>query len=206
LPSEAVATALAIAAENGLRCEEPVVLRDAWHVLVHLRPLPLVARVSTTVPFPEGPHADDVVRELAVASHAARGGAPVIPPSDELDPGPHCRDGRFVTFWRYVERTGEVDALRAGEGLRAVHEALADYAGPLPAAGHRPDVTAMLATLEPSAYVELLGEIAATPRPSTARPCTATPTSGTVFRRRAARSGTTSSAHAAALASTTLRR
>ena len=142
-----------------MRCDEPVVLRDAWHVLVHLAPAPVVARVSTSLDWPGGPSPDDVVRELAVASHAAARGAPVVPPSDELDPGPHEQDGHVVAFWRYVESSGEVDARAAGRGLRAIHEALADYDGSLPAAAHPEDVREMLDSLESSEDVELLREI-----------------------------------------------
>lgn len=161
LRSSAVAAALAVTAEHGLRCEEPIVLRDAWHVLVHLSPLPIVARVSTTVPYPEGPNPEDLVRELAIAGHAARAGAAVIPPADELDPGPHRRDGRIVTFWRYVEPRGEIDPRVAGRELRTIHEALADYDGPLPPAGHPAELEAILAALDPSDDVALLRELAA---------------------------------------------
>ena len=33
-----------------MRCEQPFVLREAWHVLVHLWPSPVVARVTSGVP------------------------------------------------------------------------------------------------------------------------------------------------------------
>src|SRR5919202_3249063 len=102
MSESALAAAVAVARAQGLRCDRAVVLRAAWHVLVHLRPSPVVARVSSSIPYPEGPDPEDVVRELAVASHAARGGAPVVPPSDIVDPGPHERDGRIVTFWQYI--------------------------------------------------------------------------------------------------------
>ena len=36
----AVEAAVAVAAAYGLRCDQPVVLSEAWHVLVHLRPFP----------------------------------------------------------------------------------------------------------------------------------------------------------------------
>src|SRR4029079_7205495 len=65
MSKSAVRAAGDAAAEHGLRSDDPVVLRDAWHVLVHLRPLPLVARVSSGRPYPQGPPEDDVVRELA---------------------------------------------------------------------------------------------------------------------------------------------
>ena len=96
------------------------------------------------------------MRELAVASHAARAGAPVVPPSDELDPGPHRRDGHVITFWRCVESSGDVDARSAGRGLREIHEALADYEGPLPPAGHPGETAGLLDSLPPSPDVELL--------------------------------------------------
>lgn len=155
----AVDAALAAARARGVRCEEPVLLRDAWHVLVHLAPLPIVARVSTSLDWPGGPSQDDVVRELEVAAHAARRGAPVVPPADTLDPGPHEQDGHVVTFWRFVESSGEVDARAAGRGLRAIHEALVDYDRPLPEAAHPEDMEEMLDSLESSQDVELLREI-----------------------------------------------
>jgi hypothetical protein len=119
-----------------------------------------VARVSSSLPFPEGPRPDDVVRELRVAAHASSAGAPVIPPADSVDPGPHLHGGHVVTFWRYVERHGDVDPRTAGRGLRAIHEALADYDGELPARGHPEEVVEMLASVDGSPNVELLREIA----------------------------------------------
>ena len=156
--TSAVDAAVAVARAHGLRCDDPVVLRDAWHVLVHLRPSPVVARVTSGAP---GVDPQDVARELDVARHAASGGAPVVEPSDLLDPGPHERDGHVVVFWRYLVRDGELDPAAAGRGLRAIHDALADYEGELHRAGHPEQVQAMLARCEPSADVELLGELAA---------------------------------------------
>jgi Phosphotransferase enzyme family len=153
---DAVETAIAVAREHDVRCEDPVVLRDAWHVLVHLRPAPIVARVSGDAP---GTSRDDVARELAVASHAAHGGAPVVPPSPDVDPGPHTRDGRLVTFWQYVVSDGELDPQAAGRGLRAIHDALADFDGELPE-GHDSDTRALLDSLEPSEDVDFLRELA----------------------------------------------
>ena len=138
-----------------------MLLRDAWHVLVQLAPHPVVARVSTAVPFPVGPRAEDVVRELAVAGHAARIGAPVVPPSPDVDPGPHQQDGHVVTFWRYVAYSGDPDPHVAGRGLRMIHDALRDCTYDLPPRGHGEEVEAMLATATPSADVELLRSLAA---------------------------------------------
>jgi phosphotransferase family enzyme len=158
MSESAVRAAVEVAAEHGLRSDDPVVLRDAWHVLVHLRPLPVVARVSSGRPYPEGPPEDAVISELAVGSHAARAGAPVVPPSDLLAPGPHRRSGHVVAFWRYVEPKREVEPEAVGEGLRAIHEALADYEGELPSL-HTDDLARITDSLEPSADVELLREL-----------------------------------------------
>lgn len=158
MSESAVRAAVAVAAEHGLRADDPVVLRDAWHVLVHLRPLPLVARVSSGLPYPEGPPEDDVIRELAVASHAARAGAAVVPPSDLLDPGPHRYGRHVVAFWQYVEPRREVEPVAAGLALRGIHDALTDYDGELPSL-HTDDLVAITDRLEPSADVEFLREL-----------------------------------------------
>jgi Phosphotransferase enzyme family len=158
MSESAVRAAVEVAAEHGLRSDDPVVLRDAWHVLVHLRPLPIVARVSSGRLFPEGPDEGDVIRELAVASHAFRAGAPVIPPSDLLDPGPHRHGGHVVAFWRYAGQPREVEPVAAGEALRAIHDALTDYDGELSSL-HTEDCARIIDSLEPSPDVELLREL-----------------------------------------------
>ena len=153
----AVEAAVAVAADHGLRSDRPVVLSESWHVLVHLRPFPVVARVTSGAP---GVDPGDVERELTVASHAARAGAPVVEPSDLLPPGPYRRDGHTLVFWRYLERAGELDPAAAGRGLRLIHDSLADYDGELPRAGRAAEVRAMLAPFAPSDDVELLCELA----------------------------------------------
>jgi phosphotransferase family enzyme len=153
----AVDAAVAVAEAHGVRCERPIVLREAWHVLVHLWPTPVVARVTSGAP---GVDPADVERELAVVRHAARAGAPVVPLSDVLPPGPHRHDGHTLVFWQYLVRTGEVDATAAGHGLRAIHESLADYDGELPRAGRAEEVRSMLEPFAPSDDVELLSELA----------------------------------------------
>jgi hypothetical protein len=153
----AVDAAVVVADAYGVHCEKPVVLRDAWHVLVHLWPAPVVARVTSGAP---GVDPADVERELTVARHAARAGAPVAQPSDLLPPGPHLHDGYTLVFWRYVAQAGKLDASAAGRGLRTIHDSLADYDGELPRAGRPEGVRAMLEPLGPSDDVELLCELA----------------------------------------------
>jgi hypothetical protein len=152
-----VDAAVAVAAAHGVRCDRPVVLRQAWHVLVHLSPSPVVARVTSGAP---GVDPADVERELSVASHAARAGAPVVEPSDLLPPGPHLHDGHVIVFWHYLVQSGKVDAAAAGRGLFMIHDSLTDYDGELPRAGRGAEVRAMLAPFAPSSDIELLCELA----------------------------------------------
>ena len=154
----AVEAAVAVAAAYGLRCDEPVVLSEAWHVLVHLRPAPVVARVTSGA---AGVDPADVERELTVARHALRSGAQVVRPTDLLPPGPHRRDGHTLVFWRYLGRSGQLDTAAAGRGLRRIHDSLADYEGDLPRGGRAAEVRAMLAPLAASDDAELLCELAA---------------------------------------------
>ena len=153
----AVEAAVAVADSYGVHCEEPIVLGEAWHVLVHLWPAPVVARVTSGAP---GVDPGDVERELTVARHAARAGAPVIRPSDLLPPGPHHHDGHTLVFWQYIARAGELDAAAAGRGLRTIHDSFADYDGELPRAGRADEVRAMLEPFAPSEDVELICELA----------------------------------------------
>jgi hypothetical protein len=153
----AVDAAVAVADAHGLRCEKPVVLREAWHVLVHLWPSPVVARVTSGAP---GVDPADIERELTVARHAARAGAPIVQPSDLLPPGPHRHDGHTLVFWAYLVQAGKLDVTAAGRGLHTIHDSLADYDGELPRAGRAEEVRAMLQPFAPSADVELLCELA----------------------------------------------
>jgi Phosphotransferase enzyme family len=159
----AVEAALAVADAHGVHFEKPVVLREAWHVLVHLWPSPVVARVTSGAP---GVDPADVERELTVASHAARAGSPVVQPSDRLPPGPHRHDGHTLVFWHYLARVGKLDATAAGRGLHTIHDSLADYDGELPRAGRAEEVRAMLQPFAPSDDVELLCELASRELPA----------------------------------------
>jgi hypothetical protein len=159
----AVEAAVAVARAHGLESSEPVVLRDAWHVLVHLAPWPLVARVTSGAP---GVDPGDVVRELDVARHLRRAGAPTVEPTDLFDPGPHVHGPHTLVFWQHIRADGELDAAAAGEGLRAIHEGLAGYGGELPRAGRAADVREMLAPLPRTDDVEMLCELAARELPA----------------------------------------
>jgi hypothetical protein len=144
----AVAAALALAPENGLRVEESAVLNDLFSLLVHLRPAPVVARVTTYMPKLRTPIADWLDREIAVTTYLSEQGAPVVAPSQELPLGPHERDGFWISFWTHVEpnpdRTPTTDDCSAL--LPDLHTVLRSYSGELPALC-ADDVTRGLETL-----------------------------------------------------------
>jgi hypothetical protein len=128
----ALRAACEVARELGLRFDEPRLLPGRSNLLVRLWPAPVVARVATgTAKLRRG----DAwfAREVALASHLARAGAPVVPPSDEILPGPHARDGWILSFWRFVEELPTpVDPVAAGRALRECHERALDFSGALP--------------------------------------------------------------------------
>jgi hypothetical protein len=98
-----VAAAAAVARAHGLAAGDPVVLHDGVNVVVHLHPAPVVARVATLTPLLRPAIDRPFGREVALAAALAAAGAPVVPPSDLLPPGPHRQDGLTLSFWRQVE-------------------------------------------------------------------------------------------------------
>jgi Phosphotransferase enzyme family len=134
LTQRAIAAAVTCARRLGLRVEDPVLLHDSSNVLVHLRPAPVVARVATTTGIIRRGGHEWLAREVAIAGRLAHAGAPVIPPSSEVDPGPHTEDGLALSFWDLAERLpGPPSPAAAGRALRECHEALADSDLQLPA-------------------------------------------------------------------------
>jgi hypothetical protein len=131
--ARAVAAATAIATAHGLRADDPRVLAQGYAVRVHLHPAPVVARVSTITALLRAPIESWLARELDVAAFLAGRGAPVVPPSDALPPGPHHHDGLCVTFWRYVEPVSRdlPESAAASRMLGELHAALRDYPGEL---------------------------------------------------------------------------
>jgi len=128
----ALRAATAVARRHGLLASEPRVLSDCNNTIVHLAPLPVVAKVCHTRQRPAGAAALSV--ELAIAQHLAGAGAPVVPPSQELSATVHWDSEQALTFWRYQERDPEsaFDPGSARRALRDVHAVLDRYRAPLP--------------------------------------------------------------------------
>lgn len=130
----AVAAALAVARDHGVDAREPTVLADYFSVMVHLRPAPVVARVSTWTSQVRTPIADWLRREIDMTAHLSTQGAPVVAPSGELPPGPHERDGLAISFWNYVEPDPEREVTFAdcASMLVDLHAAMRTFPGDLP--------------------------------------------------------------------------
>ena len=134
LSRRAVAAALAVARNLGLRCSDaPEVIADGSNVLVHLVPAPVVARVATTTALVRKPAQWWLALDLDLAGYLAARNFPVVPPSRELPAGPHLHDGLALTFWEFVEhdRNYIANAQEVGTFLRELHAELRGYPGAL---------------------------------------------------------------------------
>jgi hypothetical protein len=134
LTARAVAASVSVASAHGVRANDLQVLADAYSVRVHLKPAPIVARISTLIPLLRSPIESWLTRELSVAEFLAAKGAPVVPPSDLLPSIPHHCDGLEMTFWRYFEPISDAVPAPAilGRMQAELHAVLRDYPGDLP--------------------------------------------------------------------------
>jgi hypothetical protein len=127
-----LAAATAVARASSVACDDAVVLAAGSNTLVHLRPAPVVARVMTATAVLHADVQRWLTREIAVGGFLGDRGL-AVSPSDLLAPGPHERDGMWMTFWRFVEHdpSQPPDAHEIGSSLRELHDALAGFAGEL---------------------------------------------------------------------------
>lgn len=150
----ALAAAQAVAREHGVDCDQAVRIAAGSNVLVHLKPSPVVARVMTGTAQLHDDVEEWLAREVAVGAFVAERTDLVVPPTDLLPPGPHERDGLWMTFWRFVAHDAHAappDPREAGSSLRALHAALAGFPGELPPLREIRDWLArLLAELRPS--------------------------------------------------------
>ena len=156
----AVAAAGTVASAHGLKLGEAVVISSGSNVLVHLRPMPVVARVMTgTAALHDNPRTW-LERELSVLEFLAPSGL-AVSPSRLIAPGPHCHDRLWMTFTEWIPEVApdlEVhcavyvdDARRLGRMLRQLHEALRPYDGSLGGSCElRGDIERLLNQLQPA--------------------------------------------------------
>lgn len=133
----AARTAAAAGRALGLDVDEPRVLYDAFSVVVHLAPAPVVVRAPTVLPptvrdDPDGQAAQQRA-EVAVAGWLAREGHPVVTPSPLVEEQPVRRDGLSMTFWTFVEQVEGSTMADASRGALAarLHAVLRGYDGAL---------------------------------------------------------------------------
>jgi hypothetical protein len=151
---DALDIALAVAREHALPTDRPRVVRDLTNLLVHLEPAPVVARVQLTLSLRGRAWAEE---EIRAAQFLAAAGAPVAPPADGVDPGPHEREGLLVTFWRVVDHEpARADPKLAGHSLRELHDAFAGYDGALPTCDRLDEVRRLLENEELREFADKL--------------------------------------------------
>ena len=150
----AIAAAQAVARQWGVACDEAEPLSGGSNVLVHLKPAPVVARVMTGTSMLHDDTERWLSREVAVAVFLAQRTDAVAAPSDLLPPGPHERDGLWMTMWNFVAHDPQAalpQAAALGRSLRDLHAALADFRGDLdPVSEIRDWLARLLAELRPS--------------------------------------------------------
>ncbi|HEX6712454.1 MAG TPA: aminoglycoside phosphotransferase family protein [Thermoleophilaceae bacterium] len=155
--ASAVAAAQAVAREHGVACDEAGPIAAGSNVLVHLKPAPVVARVMTGTAVLHDDTEQWLAREVAVAAFLAERTDLVVAPSDLLPPGPHERDGFWLTLWKFVAHDAQAsppEPRELGRSLRALHAALADFPGDLaPLSEIRDWLERLLAELHPSPYL-----------------------------------------------------
>lgn len=152
--ASALAAAQAVAREHGVACDDAVRIAAGSNVLVHLQPSPVVARVMTGTAVLHDDVGQWLTREVAVAAFLAEGTDLAVAPTDLLPPGPHERDGLWMTMWRFVAHDAQAPPPRPrelGASLRELHAALAGFPGDLaPLSEIRDWLERLLAQLRPS--------------------------------------------------------
>lgn len=97
----ATRAAVAVAARFGINCAEPEVLADGANVIVHLRPVPVVAKVAASTPVVRADVAEWLQHELDVTSFLANAGVPVATPSTKVPATVQHGNGHVMSFWEY---------------------------------------------------------------------------------------------------------
>ena len=133
-----------------------MVLSGASNVLVHMKPTPIVARVMTATAVLHDDAESWLLREVTVGAFLAKRGL-TVSPTRLLPPGPHQRDGLWMTVWDYVPHRSAGILPRPselGHSLRRLHAALAEFPGELePLLGIRDWLGRLLDELQPAPWL-----------------------------------------------------
>lgn len=142
LATSAVAAAVEVASQYFPGQQfSPQILKDGSNAMIHLAPLPIVARVPTTSSWIRRPVERWLARDLDLALYLLEQGCAVVAPATEVPAGPHVSSpatgSMAMTFWRYVEQDREQPATddEAAAALHSLHQGLKAYRGDLPFMG-----------------------------------------------------------------------
>jgi len=111
-----VKAALSVAVRLGLPYNRADVLSESMSTVIHLLPHPIVARVTRVTHLVR-----PIEQASATVSLAQLMPGITIAPAEQVPPGPHLAEGRYVTFWTKVH-AGPVTPGEAGSALRAFHD------------------------------------------------------------------------------------
>jgi hypothetical protein len=140
-PTSTIALGMAAAVRVARRLElvdahvevRPEVLHIGANAVVHLAPVPIVARVAfwtASVREEPGRH---LGLEVALTRRAAAAGADVVVPLEGEAGGPHDEPEGVLTLWPLLtELRSERGGVAAGESLARLHSALRGYDGWMP--------------------------------------------------------------------------
>jgi thiamine kinase-like enzyme len=117
-----IAAAVALAADLGIRCDEPRIVNEGFNLLLELCPEPVLARIPTAVAEIRDP-LESARSELAFAALLAESGIEAARPSTLVPPGPHRLDGLVISFWELERRISRpLDVKAAAHSLRRIHD------------------------------------------------------------------------------------
>lgn len=159
---------MAFARGLGLGVVDPHVLGVGANVVVHLAPLPIVARVATLTAEMRGASRRYLALERDIAAALADRGLDVIRPTRDVDPGPHLIAGRWVLLTEYrqltpFDVTSTDHATLVGRSFPVLSDALAELR-PATLEAIAPgypwqEIAALLHAVEPSVAPDVFARI-----------------------------------------------
>jgi hypothetical protein len=129
---------LQVAKRLGLGGITPAVMSRGAHLILHLYPYPIVARVSIAAFAGDSSGAYRIAeRELRLARYLDAKGIPVLKPAELVPAGPHDANGAWLTLWDFIPPM-EMNRPAPEEAFMFVTrltEAMRTYSGTLPVLG-----------------------------------------------------------------------
>ena len=136
-PSSALQAAIELGRRHGIDTRAPRILKDGSNLLAELAPAPVVIRVATLTAEVRGDPLPYLEREVALTVALVHEGAPVVPPSPLIPPGPHLIDSWAMTAWAFVDHEAGVvpSGSQSLDALELLHAAMRRLTIDLPVLG-----------------------------------------------------------------------